>query len=124
MKRTKHVFFTALMLAAFSIGSWAQTQLATPASQENNNPAPAQPAVTAADIQALKDALATQQQQIHRLTEQLQKQSEQNSQQANRQQTVGQQESDLTGVKTVNNTAQNDATLKNAVLSCRTRPRR
>ncbi|MFZ3370800.1 MAG: hypothetical protein WA239_27060 [Candidatus Sulfotelmatobacter sp.] len=122
MKRTKHVFFAALMLAAFSIGSWAQTQLATPASQEKNNPAPAQPAVTAADIQALKDALAAQQQQIQRLTEQLQKQSEQNSQQANRQQTVGQQESDLTGVKTVNNTAQNDATLKNAVLSLQDSP--
>ncbi|MGA7170768.1 MAG: hypothetical protein WBX08_16565, partial [Candidatus Sulfotelmatobacter sp.] len=101
MKRTKHVFFAALMLAAFSVGSWAQTQPASPASQGKNNPATAQPAVTAADIQALKDALAAQQQQIQHLTEQLQKQSQQNSQQARQGQPMGQQEGEVAGVKPV-----------------------
>jgi hypothetical protein len=61
MRFTKTVFFTALTLAAFSAGAWAQTS--TP---------PAQQSITAADVQSLKDALAAQQRQIDKLTQQLQ----------------------------------------------------
>jgi hypothetical protein len=85
MKPIKHVFLTALSLAALSVGAWAQTSASTaPSPKKKHKPvaaAPAQPAVTAADIQALKDALAAQQQQIQQLTQQLQ-QNQQSSQQA------------------------------------------
>ena len=57
--KAKNVFLTALTLAALSAGAWAQTSV------------PAQQAVTAADIQALKDALAAQQQQIQALQDEL-----------------------------------------------------
>jgi hypothetical protein len=79
MNATKRLTITALTLAALAAGAWAQTQTAsnagpgTPAAAA----APAAPApipVTAADVQALKDALAAQQLQIQRLTEQLQRQ--------------------------------------------------
>ncbi|MGB8010404.1 MAG: hypothetical protein WCF68_02225 [Terriglobales bacterium] len=86
MKSIKHLVITVLALAALSAGAWAQTsESATPAPKKKHKPAvataPAEPAVTAADIQALKDAIAAQQLQIQKLTEQLQ-QSQQNSQQA------------------------------------------
>jgi hypothetical protein len=57
MKRTKNIFLTALALAALSAGAWAQTSASD---------APAQP-ITAADVQALKDALAAQQKRIQAL---------------------------------------------------------
>src|SRR5258708_13387031 len=62
MKSTQNVFLTALALAAFSGSAWAQTSAPTAAAQS---------AVTAADIQALKDALAAQQQQIQALRDEL-----------------------------------------------------
>jgi len=71
MKRTKQVFLTALTLAALSAGAWAET----PASAKPAD-APAPPPVTAADVQALKDALAAQQLQIEHLTQQLQRQQD------------------------------------------------
>src|SRR5947208_1320909 len=49
----------------FLLSSLALAQNATPGSPTPNSPS--QPAVTAADIQALKDALAAQQQQIQQL---------------------------------------------------------
>src|SRR5208282_6079091 len=64
MNSTTKLFLTALTLAALSVGAWAQSTAA---------PQPA-PAVTAADVQALKDALAAQQKQIERLTQQLERQ--------------------------------------------------
>jgi hypothetical protein len=74
MKRTKNLFLTALTLAALSAGAWAQTST-TPAPKKKHKPvhaaAPAAPAVTAADVQALKDALAAQQQQIQALQDEL-----------------------------------------------------
>jgi hypothetical protein len=127
MKSTRH-FFTLLALLAFSAGAWAQTSGSTgPVPKKKHKPvaaAPAPPAVTAADVQALKDALAAQQQQIQQLTQQLQ-QNQQNWQQAqaaaadaaNRaaaaqtqasqdQQTVMALRSDVTDLKTTtNNTA-------------------
>ena len=82
MKRTKHVFLTALTLAALSAGVWAED----PASGKpagNGTPAtPAPPSITAADVQSLKDALASQQLQIERLTQQLQAQQAWQAQQA------------------------------------------
>ena len=75
MKPNKKVFLTALMLAALSAGAWAQTSAATkPAAKKKHKAVaaePAQPAVTAADVQSLKDALAAQQQQIQALTDEL-----------------------------------------------------
>jgi hypothetical protein len=89
MKLTK-AGLVALTLLAFSVGVWAQApNLVTIASNEGHGaaasspaPAPATPppapsAVTAADVQALKDALAAQQLQIDRLTQQLQRQQAQ-----------------------------------------------
>ncbi|MGA8868763.1 MAG: putative porin [Candidatus Sulfotelmatobacter sp.] len=79
MKATNRLFFTALALAALTAGAWAET----PASADPvANDASAKPAaaatvsapapVTAADVQALKDALAAQQLEIQQLREQLQ----------------------------------------------------
>jgi len=62
MKLNKHLFL-GLTLAVLAVGAWAQTP----------GPASAAP-VTAADVQALKDALAAQQLQIDRLTQLLQRQ--------------------------------------------------
>ena len=88
MKANK-LFTTVLMLAALAAGGWAQTSAPnTPALKKRRKPvsvtAPAQPAATAADVQALKDAIAAQQQQIQQLTQQLQ-QDQQNWQQAQQQ---------------------------------------
>ena len=79
MKRTKNVFLTALTLAALSAGAWAETPAgADPAAKDAAAaPAPAPTVVTAADVQALKDALAAQQLQIQRLSQQLERQQAQ-----------------------------------------------
>ena len=139
MKATKHLFFAALTLAALSAGAWAQTSDATaPAPKKKHKPvaeAPAPPAVTAAEVQALKDGLAAQQQQIQQLTQQLQ-QAQQNWQQAQaatadaankaaaaqtqasqQQQAVVALQGDVADLKSVNSTASDKAVLKNAVLS-------
>jgi Putative porin len=87
MRSTKHLFFTALTLAALTGGAWAQTGTAPKPVPKKKHAAAAeavQPAVTAADVQSLKDALAAQQQQIQQLTQQLQ-QNQQAWQQAQQQ---------------------------------------
>ncbi|MGA8274360.1 MAG: hypothetical protein WB919_22575 [Candidatus Sulfotelmatobacter sp.] len=73
MKQTKQLFLTALSVAALSAGAWAQTSdPSMPASEKKHRPeANAQPAITAADVQALKDALAAQQLEIRALQEEL-----------------------------------------------------
>src|SRR6202020_1331736 len=68
MKTSKKLIVTALTLAALTVGAWAE-----------NPPSPAPPTVTAADVQALRDALAAQQLQIDRLTKQLDRQQAQQS---------------------------------------------
>jgi len=74
MKPTRHMFLTALTLGALLASAWAQTETASNAAPPAGYvaSAPAQPPVTAADIQELRDALAAQQQQIQALQAQLQ----------------------------------------------------
>jgi len=66
---------TALALTAFTTGARAQTETASntaPGNTSASSVAPAPPpAITAADIQSLKDALASQQEQIRALQAQL-----------------------------------------------------
>jgi len=78
MKPLSTLFFTPLTLAALTAGVWAQTETASNAAPAAAaaSPAAPTPAVTAADIQALKDALAAQQKQIEALQEQLQRKNE------------------------------------------------
>jgi len=73
------LFVTALALAALTAFAWAETPAAaSPANKDAAAAAaPAPSAVTAADVQALKDALAAQQLQIDRLTQKLEKQQAQ-----------------------------------------------
>jgi len=87
--KTRKMFLTALTLASLTAGVWAQTETASNAAPANPTATPAAasatpaPPVTAADIRALKDALAAQQRQIQQLTEQLQRQQQlQEAQQA------------------------------------------
>src|SRR6202035_3577052 len=74
MKPNKNLFFTILILAALSGGAWAQTETSPNAASPKESAAssPAQTAVTATDIQELRDALAAQQRQIQALQAQLQ----------------------------------------------------
>jgi hypothetical protein len=92
MKSTKKIYLTALALAAVSVGAWAQSSGPLPSNDDHGSPASAPagttttatpPApITAADVQALKDALAAQQQQIDRLSKQLQLREAQQSAEA------------------------------------------
>jgi len=83
MKSTRTLFITALTLAALTAGAWAETPGSGAPAANAAAPAPAPPTVvTAADVQALKDALAAQQLQIQRLTDQLQRQQAWQSQQS------------------------------------------
>ncbi len=90
MKSAKNLLLTALTLAATTAGVWAQTSSAAPAPKKKHRVAAksASPGVTAADVQALKDALAAQQQQIQQLTQQLQQNTQawQQAQQQSQQQ--------------------------------------
>jgi hypothetical protein len=84
MKSTKHPFLMVLTLAALSVGAWTQTSdtmTPAPAPAAKKKHKPAQPAITPADVQALKDALAAQQAQIQQLNQQIQE-LKQNGQQA------------------------------------------
>jgi hypothetical protein len=101
MKLIKNVFLTALTLAALSAGAWAE-DAATGTPTKPAAAAPAPPPVTAADVQALKDALAAQQQQIERLTQQLQRQQDWQSQQSAKDAMV---KTDATQVAVVSNSA-------------------
>ncbi|MFZ0318273.1 MAG: hypothetical protein WAL56_04030, partial [Candidatus Sulfotelmatobacter sp.] len=71
MKRTKNFFLAALALAALSAGAWAENPAPVGPAAKDAAAAPPPSVVTAADVQALKDALAAQQLQIQRLTQQL-----------------------------------------------------
>jgi hypothetical protein len=102
VKRTKHVFLTALTLAALSAGAWAEDPASGTSAAKPATAAPASPPVTAADVQALKDALAAQQQQIDRLTQQLQRQQDLQAQQSAKEATI---KTDATQLAVVSNNA-------------------
>jgi hypothetical protein len=76
MKATKVLFLTALALAVLTAGAWAENPASGTPAASAAAPAPAPPTITAADVQSLKDALAAQQLQIERLTQQLQRQQD------------------------------------------------
>ena len=79
MKTSKKLIVTALTLAALTAGAWAENPPSAAPAAKDAAAAPAPPTVTAADVQALKDALAAQQLQIDRLTKQLDRQQAQQS---------------------------------------------
>jgi hypothetical protein len=83
MKPNKQLSILVLMLASLTAGVWAQTQTASNAGPESRPataaPVPSPAPITAADIQALKDALAAQQKQIQALQQQLQLKNESQS---------------------------------------------
>jgi len=139
MKSKTNRLLTLLALVTLSTAAWSQeSQPVAPLPRKQNRSAiknPTQPAITAADVQALKDGLAAQQHQIQQLAQQLQ-QAQQNWQQAQaaateaagkaaaaqaqlsrQQETVGELKDDLASLKDVSDSAQNNAVLKNAVLS-------
>jgi hypothetical protein len=72
MKATKTLLLTVLTLVVLTTGVWAENPASGAPASKETAPAPAAPPITAADVQALKDAMAAQQQQIERLTLQLQ----------------------------------------------------
>ena len=82
--KIRNLVYTGLTLAALAAGAWAQTAAPKTAAKKKKAAAPAEPTVTAADVQSLKDAIAAQQQQIQQLTQQLQ-QNQQAWQQAQQQ---------------------------------------
>ena len=102
MKATKKAFLTALAMAIFSAGVWAQTQV------------PAQQPVTAADLQALRDALAAQQQQIQALQDELHRKNSATQ--------PSQSPTTDAALQPVDSSAANGVTLKNAVMSLQDTP--
>ena len=142
MKRTRNAVLTALTLAGLTAGAWAQTSASTTPDTRTkpDASAPAQPAITAADVQALKDALAAQQKQIQALQDELHhkdkvvqqaqstaadasaKADAAQAQARQQQQAVGQLENDVANLKSVSSTSADQATLRPAVLSLQDSP--
>jgi hypothetical protein len=121
MKATTKLFATALMLLVLIAGTWAQTpESGRPAAKETDA-APAPQPITAADVQALKDALAAQLRRIQALENQLQ-----NRDRAAQQGPAGavdaENNSKVADLKSVSNTTANGATLKNALLTLQDSP--
>jgi len=81
MRLSKKLLVTALALAVSTVGAWAEQPGSSDPGAKNAAaapaPAPAPAVITAADVQALKDALAAQQLQLQRLEQQLQRQEQQ-----------------------------------------------
>jgi len=77
MKATNKLLSTALGLAVLAASSWAESPVSAASAAKDAAAAPAPPAITAADVQSLKDALAAQQLQIERLSKQLERQQAQ-----------------------------------------------
>jgi hypothetical protein len=114
MRPPKKVFSTVLTLAALFAGAWAQSQASN---------ALAQSTVTAADVQALKDALAAQQQQIQALQDELHRKDQAaQQQQSQQQQSMSRMETELAELKSASNSPANSATLHNAALSLQDTP--
>ena len=79
MNLKNKLFLTVLALAVLMAGAWAENPGTSGSNAKDAPaaPAPAPSVVTAADVQALKDALAAQQLQIQRLEQRLELQQEQ-----------------------------------------------
>ncbi|HEY1657858.1 MAG TPA: hypothetical protein VGG14_05905 [Candidatus Sulfotelmatobacter sp.] len=80
MKASTKLFATALTVGVLTLGLWAEDPSSAAAAKDAAATPAASPApaiITAADLQALKDALAAQQLQLQRLEQQLQRQQEQ-----------------------------------------------
>jgi hypothetical protein len=130
MKANVKLFTITLTLAALIAGAGGQNPATgAPAASQAAEPAP--PPITAADIQALKDALAAQQRQIQALQDAQHKRDqsvqrgENGSDSASKEdheQSLGSQNSGAADVKSVNDTPASDATLKNAVLNSQDSP--
>jgi hypothetical protein len=138
MQRPKQLFVIALALVALLANTWAQSadQAAAPVKKQAVA-APSQPASSASDIQALKEGLAAAQQQIQALQEELHRrdQAVQQAQstasaaaakadaaqiQATKQErTVGELQSDLADLKSVNfsSSKETEPVYRNAVLN-------
>jgi len=71
MKATTKLFVTALIAAVLTAGAWAENPEAGKPAAAEGAAATAAPPITAADVQALKDALAAQQLQIQALQQEL-----------------------------------------------------
>ncbi len=137
MKRPRNAFSVVLALAVLSAGAWAQTSQSTTPSA----------AITAADVQSLKDALAAQQKQmaaqqseIESLRDELHRKDQVAQQaqsvaadaaakadaaqaQASQQmKAVSQLKNDVADLRSVNETSADNPTLKNAVLSLQESP--
>jgi hypothetical protein len=106
MKATSKLFVTVLALAALAAGAWAQDPASGKPASNSAAAATAPAPITAADVQALKDALAAQQKQIERLSQQLQQV-----------QAINQPKNDAAAVESVGQTSQNTPTLQPAVLT-------
>ena len=139
MKRNPFLILTGLVLAALATGAFAQADSAAKGDSPNKSASTASttslPAVTAADFQAMKDAIRAQQQQIQALQDELHRRDQalQQAQSAaaeaaakadavqvqttHTQQSVSTIESDVAELKTVNSAATNNVQLKNAVLT-------
>jgi len=140
MKSIPQQLLMVLILATLSAGAWAQTSTPQAPKKKHSAAAAAPAAITLADVQALRDALAAQQQQIQQLSQQLQA-AQQNwqraqatasdaaskaaavqSQASQEQQTMDELKSNLADLKTVSNTASNQAVLQNAVFPLQDSP--
>ncbi len=139
MKPAKHLFLVVVILAALATCGWAQAGTTTQPAPKKKHAitanAAAQPAVSAADFQALKDGLAVAQQQIQALQDELHRrdQAVQQAQttataasakadaaelQASQQlQTVDALQNDVLDLKNVSATGPNNAVLRIALLT-------
>ena len=122
MKPIKRSFLTALAVALVTASAWAQTDAASKSPAKEQPPtAPAQSAVTATDIQSLKDGLAAALQQIQALKDELHRRDQAVAQaQATATEAAAKADaaqSDVADLKTVSATSANTPVLKNAVMS-------
>jgi hypothetical protein len=128
MKLTRYFLVTCLVTASLTAGSLAQTDGTSKPAPANSAPAATQSSFSAADFQALKDAISSQQQQIQALQNELHRrdQAVQQAQSAAEnaaakadaaQSQTSALQNDLADFKLVGNTASNGAVFKNALLT-------
>ena len=136
MKPIKQLFLTVLTLATATAGAWAQTEsMSQAAPKQKSEAAPDQPAVTAANIQALREGLATALQQIQELRDELHRRDQEarNAQTIaadaaakagaaqsgahQEQQTVSRPDGNVASLEAVSSPPLHDATWNNAVLT-------